>query len=167
MENSFFFDATPVDLYALPDSLTSQYILIPPTVKVISLLPPLSPSPTLSPSPFSLIAIQDAYLVFLLKRFSELTSIIVFVATKEECEAVHVMLQDLQFSSAHLHSFMKQEDRNRTLNQIKSGKVFLHESKKTREMKRICVNVFGITFMIYNKIYQIRTHSNFGGYGHC
>lgn len=67
--------------------------------------------------------LQDAYLVFLLKQFSELTSIIIFVSTKEDCETVHVMLQDLEFSTSHLHSFMRQDQRNRTLNQIKSGTI--------------------------------------------
>lgn len=121
MENSFFYDATHTNLFSLPPTLQSEFILVPPPVRV-------------SLFSSSSLLLEDAYLVYLLKRFADLTSIIVFVSTKGDCEAIHVMLQDLEFSTTHLHSFMRQEERNRTLNQIKSGQYPLSANPHHRRL---------------------------------
>jgi len=96
LSNPYFHDTSPKSLYELPEGLKQEYCLVSPTVK-------------------------DCYLFYLIKRFSELPSIMVFVSSRRDCETIYIMLKELQIKVTQLHSIMHQDKRNQSIQSFKSG----------------------------------------------
>lgn len=67
-------------------------------------------------------AMRDAYLLVLLKRFTE-KSVIVFTATCERAEALARLLTELHLHCRPLHSLISQRERNANLDEFRSERV--------------------------------------------
>ncbi|XP_075513814.1 DEAD-box ATP-dependent RNA helicase 36 [Primulina tabacum] len=82
------------------ESLRQQYIFIPKNVK-------------------------DVYLLHVLKKMEEMSvrSAIIFVSTCRSCELLSLLLEQLEFEVAALHSFKSQSSRLSALHKFKSGRV--------------------------------------------
>lgn len=86
-----------VDIWAVPETLSLEYMFMPMNVK-------------------------DCYLVYLLRKFEHLDSIIIFVQSCKACEEVSYMLNELDppIKNSRLHRWMKQSDRENSLSSFKS-----------------------------------------------
>lgn len=118
LKKPFSFDATENnEVYALPKTLTQEYILVPPVM-------------------------QECYLVFLLSQFRDI-SVIVFVSDKSICETIHVLLKDLGMSVVHIHSMMKQSERLEAIHLLKSGliKILVATDVASRGLDIPCVGL--------------------------
>jgi len=96
LTNPYFHDTSPSTIYELPEGLKQEYCLVTSTVK-------------------------DCYLYYIINKFLELPSMIVFVSSRRDCETVYIMLKELQLSVTQLHSLMHQDQRNQSIQSFKSG----------------------------------------------
>jgi len=96
LTNPYFHDTSPTSIYELPEGLRQEYCLVTSTVK-------------------------DCYLVYIINKFLELPSMIVFVSSRRDCETVHIMLKELKLSVTQLHSLMHQDQRNHSIQSFKAG----------------------------------------------
>lgn len=86
-----------IDVWPVPDTLKLDYMFMPSNVK-------------------------DCYLLFLLRHFEELDSIIVFVPSCKVCEEISYMLNEVDppIKNSRLHRWMKQSERESSLSNFKS-----------------------------------------------
>ena len=97
MEDAFCYDTGGAGgEWAIVEHLKQEYILMPAKVK-------------------------DAYLVYLLKELSEVSTII-FTASCKSCELLHAMISSLDIESVALHSRLSQANRLRGLSHFKSSR---------------------------------------------
>jgi ATP-dependent RNA helicase DDX49/DBP8 len=91
-----YHDTSPKSLFELPPGLKQEYFLVTGIVK-------------------------DCYLYYILTQHSNLSSMIVFVSSRNTCETIYLMLKKLKFNCTQLHSIMLQKKRIQSINSFRSG----------------------------------------------